>query len=601
MVNHRLLIITIVFTGVGVLSILSAKTYVEANSTGEIFTVNSEVDIVDAIPGDGMCEAVPGNSICTLRAAIQETNILPGTDIIILPAGTYKIAIVNNDYANSGSFDIRDDLFVIGEGKGKSIIDGGKLDKVINIWETAFVNISDVTITNGRGEIFGGGIQNKGILKLERGEIVHNTVYDVLTIGAAGGGILNEGIAEIVDTTVMSNSTEGFGSFAGGILNFYGSITITNSTIAYNTTDSSVGGGGGIYNDNGSMTIVNSTITHNAPQGNGGGIYNRGSSSINIVNSTIYNNERGGIYNDSGEIKIKNSIIAENVAEDCTGSIGSEGHNLTSDNSCNLTSTGDITNTIPQLSPLQSNEGATPTHALLNDSPAIDAGDDTGCPIVDQRGMIRPLDGNDDDIIACDIGAFEYNLFAKIALVDDTTPAYYNTALGTTLDGTQPQFPRANLADGDPIILPASEPNLTSATSILGDWLSSKPFPLNGHWSILQSIPKTWLANTETAIIYPINAGLGGITNLTGNFGVDNGIFVWVNGEFKFGALAPAFATAFEYSNIDLGSLPPGQNYIQILREDHGGLTGYSIKILGVVQDPPTFEVNMHLPIVLKN
>jgi CSLREA domain-containing protein len=52
------------------------------------FTVTSTTDTTDATPGDGICETAPGNHICTLRAAIQETNALPGSDTIIFPAGT---------------------------------------------------------------------------------------------------------------------------------------------------------------------------------------------------------------------------------------------------------------------------------------------------------------------------------------------------------------------------------------------------------------------------------------------------------------------------------------------------------------------------------
>ena len=58
--------------------------------------------------------------------------------------------------------------------------------------------------------------------------------------------------------------------------------------------------------------------------------------------------------------------------------------------------------------------GRTPTHALVPGSPAIDAGgpeclDATGAPLTtDQRGRPRPVDGNGDGLVACDIGAFEF-------------------------------------------------------------------------------------------------------------------------------------------------------------------------------------------------
>ena len=55
-----------------------------------VFTVNIASDGSDANPGDGVCETAPGNGICVLRAAIQETNALAGDDTIILPPDTYS-------------------------------------------------------------------------------------------------------------------------------------------------------------------------------------------------------------------------------------------------------------------------------------------------------------------------------------------------------------------------------------------------------------------------------------------------------------------------------------------------------------------------------
>jgi len=62
----------------------------------------------------------------------------------------------------------------------------------------------------------------------------------------------------------------------------------------------------------------------------------------------------------------------------------------------------------PLLGPLQNNGGLTLTHALLPGSPAIDTGSPTVCPLFDQRGYNRPLDGNGDGIPICDIGPYEY-------------------------------------------------------------------------------------------------------------------------------------------------------------------------------------------------
>ena len=48
-------------------------------------TVNSTGDAVDSAPGDGACDA--GGGVCTLRAAIQESNALAGTDTIAFSIG----------------------------------------------------------------------------------------------------------------------------------------------------------------------------------------------------------------------------------------------------------------------------------------------------------------------------------------------------------------------------------------------------------------------------------------------------------------------------------------------------------------------------------
>jgi hypothetical protein len=53
------------------------------------------------------------------------------------------------------------------------------------------------------------------------------------------------------------------------------------------------------------------------------------------------------------------------------------------------------------------NGGATPTHALLPGSPAVDAADDAECPAADQRGQPRVDDPSAAGPNVCDAGAFE--------------------------------------------------------------------------------------------------------------------------------------------------------------------------------------------------
>jgi len=69
---------------------------------------------------------------------------------------------------------------------------------------------------------------------------------------------------------------------------------------------------------------------------------------------------------------------------------------MSSDGTCNFHNSGDRNNTDPMLGPLQNNGGPTLTMALPSGSPAIDAGNPSGCTdgsghllTTDQRGYPR--------------------------------------------------------------------------------------------------------------------------------------------------------------------------------------------------------------------
>ena len=110
------------------------------------------------------------------------------------------------------------------------------------------------------------------------------------------------------------------------------------------------------------------------------------------------------------EVLFTNTIIAENsawTAPDCFGVVNSLGHNLVGDGiACDFnTASGDQVGfqfpVDPKLGPLQDNGGPTKTHALLEGSPAIGAGDQESAPETDQRGVARPQGEGSD------IGAYE--------------------------------------------------------------------------------------------------------------------------------------------------------------------------------------------------
>lgn len=180
-----------------------------------------------------------------------------------------------------------------------------------------------------------------------------------------------------------------------------------------------------------------------------------------------------------------------------------------------------------------------------------------------------------------------------VVIIDGTTQGFYNAAIGQVLDGSNPccsgnfLFPTANSASGDPTISPIPfEPDLTLASAALGNWLGN-PGSLNGNWSGPQAIPANWTVNSETAIVYTIS----GYSNVNASFGIDNGIFVWLDGNFLGGQMAPGGPSLGEYS-VSLGDLSSGTHYLQILREDHGGSTGYLVNVTGdPVPEPATLAL----------
>ena len=153
---------------------------------------------------------------------------------------------------------------------------------------------------------YGGGIYNEGILTITNSTISGNTSF-------IGGGISNwGGTLTITDSTISENTSY----VDGGVSSVYGALTITDSTISGNSVHS--GGGIGSYND--ILTIINSTINDNSATMSGGGMWNW-ESTITITNSTISGNSAsngGGILNE-GTLIITDSTISGNSADSGAG------------------------------------------------------------------------------------------------------------------------------------------------------------------------------------------------------------------------------------------------------------------------------------------
>jgi hypothetical protein len=229
-----------------------------------------------------------------------------------------------------------------------------------------------------------------------------------------GGGIANGGILTLNNSAVTGNRADAQG---GGILN-YGTLKINRSTISGNATPTysclyCFYYGGGIFNSNGATTIINNSTISGNSAGLGGAIWS-GPGTLRMSNITVAANSAigaGGILVGGTTTLLQNSIVAKNSGGNCSPEVTSKGYNLSSDGSCTFHNTGDLNNTNPLLGPLQNNGGPTQTMALPSGSPAIDAGNPSGCTNsnhvllkTDQRGYPRP---NTEDTGGCDMGAFE--------------------------------------------------------------------------------------------------------------------------------------------------------------------------------------------------
>jgi Abnormal spindle-like microcephaly-assoc'd, ASPM-SPD-2-Hydin len=234
-------------------------------------------------------------------------------DTISIGAGTY-----------AEHLDIEKNLSLVGAGASTTAIDGSTSGRVVTIGisnTAAVVTLSGVTVQHGNTASSGGGIVNAGSLTLTNSTVVSNTSTGY---GNGGGGIYNTGTLTLTNSTVVSNTATSDGR-GGGIYNT-GTLTLTTSTVLGN---SAFYFGGGIDNSSGTLTLTNSTVRGNTA-GSGGGISNTGT--LTLTNSTVSGNSTsggngagGGIEN-WGTVTLTNSTVSGNSAfYGCGGGIGNFG------------------------------------------------------------------------------------------------------------------------------------------------------------------------------------------------------------------------------------------------------------------------------------
>lgn len=383
------------------------SSYARPNSAIQSGTIIAVTTDNDELNTDGDCSLREALRAANLNISVDKCPAGTGADTIALSPAIYSLSLTGSgeDQGLTGDLDIFDDVSIAGTSLSSTIIDGNEIDRIFHVVSDVDVLFTNLTIRNGHapaGGFYGGGGILNGSEDISGATIrILNCLFSENLSESTGGGLDNSGTAFLQDVTFRENKAY----YGGGIFNI-GSLSIEGATFTQNIAKYT---GGGLDNNSESgNTLINVTFSANTTTAlDNGGLFNDGK--ILMLNLTFAGNGPMNLVN-KGEIRLKNTIFAYSTGGvNCyeEGNFVTLGHNLADDTSCALGSS-DLVDTDPLLDALSENLGPTMTHALLDGSPAIDAGDNYDCPLQDQRGAYRPADGDGNGTQVCDIGSYEY-------------------------------------------------------------------------------------------------------------------------------------------------------------------------------------------------
>jgi CSLREA domain-containing protein/uncharacterized repeat protein (TIGR02543 family) len=263
---------------------------------------------------DGACD-----EDCSLREAIIAANNNAGADVISLTVvGTYELTIpgANEAYAATGDLNVRDDLTVIGQGPGATIIDANGIDRVFSLNDSTVV-ISGVTLMEGApppGSIGGGIFNSNTDLTLINVAVVSNT-------SASGGAIRLSGsdaVLTLDEGCLLARNEADYGggiSIASGAQALLNGGQIVSNTAVY---------GGGVYAGQNNLTMSGVQIVSNTASLQGGGVFIKGTATLNegAILSNTAGTSGGGVFVSTGIFtQTGQSVIAHNTANQRGGGI----------------------------------------------------------------------------------------------------------------------------------------------------------------------------------------------------------------------------------------------------------------------------------------
>jgi len=253
---------------------------------------------------------------------------------VLVAAGTYSPS------TNSEVFPIEmaSGIHLIGSGEDVSIIDAQQTSRVITMEECDNNIISDLTITGGLADSYGGGmnlhtsdpiltnvtISNNtanwgGGMHLSNSNpiLTHVTISNNQAL--QGGGMRLVSSDPILTNVTISNNTA---SESGGMRLFNSNPILTHVTISNNTAEYY---GGGMWLDYSDPILTHVTISNNTAEYYGGGMRLSNSdpilTNVTIANNTA-NNGGGGMYLNYSDPIMTNSIIWDNSPQSIYTSSG---------------------------------------------------------------------------------------------------------------------------------------------------------------------------------------------------------------------------------------------------------------------------------------
>ena len=345
-----------------------------------------------------------GDGLLSLREAIEAANRNVSIDgsPVGSPPDFFSItdqivfAVTGKIVLQAGELKVDQDVEIIGRGADQLTIDANYNSRVFNL-TSGGIRLTGLTLTNGRARLsnsdgFGGGILNNGITTV-KSIVISNCIADL-----DGGAIFGArfGSFSAIESSILNNiaGRNGGGMFSSGAGRF------RNVTIAGNFAID----GGGLYRDvESNQTCESCTIVGNTAV-QGGGIYQVSPIGLhgsivagNFGSANIDSNIEGpGMFPPGYQTY---GLFGPNPSGNVTD--GVNGNRIVSDWKTIVENDG--------LKPLvKLNGGTTPTILPLANGPAIEKGNPGyQATTVDQRGLPRIVDADNDGNAVVDIGAVE--------------------------------------------------------------------------------------------------------------------------------------------------------------------------------------------------